>query len=87
MFALPPLRCTIDVFGIDRVLFSVDYPYSENASGRALLDRLGQLPLKLADQEKITGGNAAAAGTVDAHTFTATLRSPLQSSPREPPGH
>lgn len=58
MFALPPLRCTIDVFGIDRVLFSVDYPYSENASGRALLDRLGQLPLKLADQEKIAGGNA-----------------------------
>jgi hypothetical protein len=56
MFSLPPLLCTVQVFGIDRVLFSVDYPYSPNASGRSLLDRL---PLSPADRARITGGNAA----------------------------
>jgi uncharacterized protein len=54
-FSLPPLLCTVQVFGVDRVLFSVDYPYSDNAPGRALLDTL---PLSTADREKIAGGNA-----------------------------
>jgi predicted TIM-barrel fold metal-dependent hydrolase len=55
MFSLPPVLCTIQVFGVDRVLFSVDYPYAANASGRELLDKL---PLNPADLEKIAGGNA-----------------------------
>jgi uncharacterized protein len=55
LFSLPPLLCTVQVFGVDRVLFSVDYPYSGNASGRDLLDKL---PLSPADREKISGGNA-----------------------------
>ena len=55
LFSLPPLMCTVEVFGVDRVLFSVDYPYSGNASGRALLD---QVPLSPADRDKIAGGNA-----------------------------
>jgi hypothetical protein len=55
LFSLPPLLCTVEVFGVDRVLFSVDYPYSANASGRELL---GKLPLSPADREKIAGGNA-----------------------------
>ena len=56
LFSLPPVMCTIEVLGIDRVMFSVDYPFGTNAEGRALLD---QLPLTPADKAKIAGGNAA----------------------------
>lgn len=55
LFSLPPVMCTIEVLGIDRVLFSVDYPFGSNAAGRALLD---SLPLSPADKAKIAGGNA-----------------------------
>ena len=55
MFTLPPLQATIATFGIDRVLFSVDYPFSSNDTGRAYLDAL---PLAPADVGKIAHGNA-----------------------------
>lgn len=55
MFSLPPVLCTVQVLGVDRVLFSVDYPFGGNAAGRALLDAL---PLAPADKAKIAGGNA-----------------------------
>jgi predicted TIM-barrel fold metal-dependent hydrolase len=42
-FTLPPLRCALDVVGIDRLMFSVDYPFSPNTLGRAFLDRVPQL--------------------------------------------
>ena len=37
-------------FGADRILFSVDYPFSPNAPGRTLVDTA---PLSPADLEKI----------------------------------
>jgi uncharacterized protein len=37
-FTQPPLRCALDVVGIDRLMFSVDYPYSPNPRGRAFLE-------------------------------------------------
>jgi predicted TIM-barrel fold metal-dependent hydrolase len=55
LFSLPPVLCTVQVLGVDRVLFSVDYPFGDNAAGRALLDTL---PLAPADKAKIAGGNA-----------------------------
>jgi predicted TIM-barrel fold metal-dependent hydrolase len=55
MFSVPPVMCSVQVFGVDRVLFSVDYPFSSNARGRDLLDTL---PLSPADKAKIAGGNA-----------------------------
>jgi len=55
MFSLPPFLCALSVFGVDRVLFSVDYPFSPNRRGREFLDAL---PLAPADREKIAGGNA-----------------------------
>lgn len=55
LFSLPPVLCTIQVLGIDRVMFSVDYPFGGNAEGRALLDAL---PLAPADKAKVAGGNA-----------------------------
>jgi len=57
MFSLPPVLCAVSVFGADRVLFSVDYPFGSSGRGRELLDTL---PVSPADKAKIAGGNAAA---------------------------
>jgi len=55
LFSIPPVMCAVQVLGIDRVLFSVDYPFGSSAAGRALLDTL---PLSPDDKAKIAGGNA-----------------------------
>lgn len=57
MFSLPPAVCALSVFGVDRVLFSVDYPFAANWQGREFLDAL---PLSPADKAKVAGENAAA---------------------------
>lgn len=49
------LLAAIATFGIDRILFSVDYPFSTNAQGRAFLD---SLDVPTGDLEKIAHGNA-----------------------------
>ncbi|MFP5205938.1 MAG: amidohydrolase family protein [Acidobacteriota bacterium] len=54
-FTVPPLLCALQVFGSGRILFSVDYPYSSNAQGRAFLDAL---PLSPDDRRKIAHANA-----------------------------
>lgn len=56
-FTLPPLRAALDVFGVDRVMFSVDYPYNTNKEGR---DFIATLPFAPADQEKFCFKNAEA---------------------------
>ena len=55
MFSVPPVLCALSVFGVDRVLFCVDYPFSANAWGREFLDAL---PLSPADKAKVAGLNA-----------------------------
>ncbi len=57
IFTEPPLLATLLTFGIDRIMFSVDYPYAPNAKGRAFLDRISLSP---ADMAKLTHGNAEA---------------------------
>jgi predicted TIM-barrel fold metal-dependent hydrolase len=54
-FTDPPLICALMVLGADRIIFSVDYPFSDNLPARAFLDRA---PLSPADREKIAHGNA-----------------------------
>jgi len=54
-FTLPPFMAALSTFGIDRLMFSVDYPYSSNDDGRALLDKL---PLSAADLAKVAHANA-----------------------------
>ena len=56
-FTLPPLRCAIDVIGIDRVMFSVDYPFSPNTAGRTFLDEAATI-LNDADMHRLAHGNA-----------------------------
>jgi uncharacterized protein len=55
LFTQPPLQILLAVFGIDRVMFSIDYPYSSNRLGRDFLD---SLKLSAADLEKFAHGNA-----------------------------
>jgi predicted TIM-barrel fold metal-dependent hydrolase len=50
-FTTPPFLCMQQVIGIDRIMFSVDYPFSPNAVGRKFLDSLALCP---EDLEKIT---------------------------------
>jgi predicted TIM-barrel fold metal-dependent hydrolase len=54
-FTDPPLLLTMQVMGADRILFSVDYPFSTNEQGRAFLDHASISP---ADKEKISHLNA-----------------------------
>jgi uncharacterized protein len=55
LFTNPPFLATLQTFGIDRLMFSVDYPYSSNVMGRKFLDNV---PLSPADLEKFAHGNA-----------------------------
>jgi hypothetical protein len=55
MFSEPPFIAALLTFGVDRIMFSVDYPYSSNAKGRAFLDRL---PLAPADMKKFSHADA-----------------------------
>jgi uncharacterized protein len=55
LFSIPPLQCALMVFGVERVLFSVDWPYAGNDAGRRLLDTA---PLSPGDLALIAHGNA-----------------------------
>jgi predicted TIM-barrel fold metal-dependent hydrolase len=55
LFTLPPFEVALAVFGVDRVMFSIDYPYCSNRQGRNFLDAL---KLSAADLEKVAHGNA-----------------------------
>ena len=57
IFTEPPLLAALMTFGIDRIMFSVDYPYAPNVAGRRFLDRIALAP---ADMVKLTHGNADA---------------------------
>jgi predicted TIM-barrel fold metal-dependent hydrolase len=56
IFTEPPFLAALLTFGIDRIMFSVDYPYATHAQGRAFLDRISIPP---ADMEKLCWRNAA----------------------------
>jgi uncharacterized protein len=51
----PPLQCALSVFGVDRILFSVDYPYADTADA---VEFLAKAPISPADREKIAHVNA-----------------------------
>ncbi len=54
-FSDPALQCCITEMGIDRVMFSIDYPFVANKPGT---EWIGALSLNAADKEKILSGNA-----------------------------
>ena len=55
LFTKPPLAVALAVFGIDRMMFSIDYPIVDNMVGRKFFDTLTLPP---ADLEKFAHGNA-----------------------------
>jgi hypothetical protein len=55
IFTLPPLLAALTTFGAERIIFSIDYPYSPNRMGRDFLDKL---PLSPDDIVRIAHGNA-----------------------------
>ena len=57
IFSQPPFLAALQTFGIDRIMFSVDYPYAPNMKGRAFLDGLALAP---ADMAKLCHQNADA---------------------------
>jgi hypothetical protein len=57
-FTLPPLQCALDVVGIERLMYSVDYPFSPNTQGRDFLQQAAGI-LSAEDMERLVGGNAA----------------------------
>jgi uncharacterized protein len=50
IFDEPPFLTALLTFGIDRIMFSVDYPFAPNAAGRKFLDRIALAP---ADRAKL----------------------------------
>jgi hypothetical protein len=55
VFDHAPFAAAAHALGIDRILFAVDYPYSQNDLARAFLEGL---PISSPDREKIAHGNA-----------------------------
>ncbi len=54
-FSSPPLLLAMQIMGTDRIMFSVDYPFSTNEQGRVFLESVSLSP---ADKEKISHANA-----------------------------
>lgn len=54
-FTQPPLKIALDTFGINNIMFSVDYPFSTNEMG---IDFLNAIDLPHDQIEKIAHGNA-----------------------------
>ena len=54
-FTMVPFMAALLAFGVDRIMFSVDYPFASNARAKAFLDAL---PVSPADRAKIAHGNA-----------------------------
>ncbi|MBW4038997.1 MAG: amidohydrolase [Acidobacteria bacterium] len=55
-FTRPPFECCREVLGLERMMYSVDYPFSPNTKGR---DFLAGLELSDAEMEALVHGNAA----------------------------
>ena len=56
-FSVPPLICAREVLGSDRIMLSLDYPFSDLENGPRFLSELGET-LPLEEVEAIAGGNA-----------------------------
>jgi len=57
IFTEPPFLAALLTFGVDRIMFSVDFPYAPNMKGREFLDRISLSP---DDMAKLTYRNAEA---------------------------
>ena len=59
MFSQAPLACLLRMCAVDRILYSVDYPFSANEKGLKFVEELeGSELVSKEDLEKICHGNA-----------------------------
>ena len=58
-FSTPSLNAAIATVGLDRVMFSVDYPYEDTEQGATWFDGLPQTGMHPADHHAVGRGNAA----------------------------
>ena len=56
-FSDAAFACSVAEMGIDRIMFSVDWPFASNKAGTCWIERLGLGPK---DKAKVLGGNAKA---------------------------
>lgn len=54
-FSTPPFECCREVLGLERMMYSVDYPFSENMQGKEYLDKLD---LTLEEMQQLVSDNA-----------------------------
>ena len=54
-FSTPALLCSMQVMGVDHILFSIDWPFVQNEPAMEWMEGLS---LSKEDKEKIYGGNA-----------------------------
>jgi predicted TIM-barrel fold metal-dependent hydrolase len=57
IFDQPPFLAALQTFGIDRIMFSIDYPFAPNKAGRAFLNNVALAP---ADKAKLSHETADA---------------------------
>jgi uncharacterized protein len=57
IFSQPPFIAALQTFGIDRIMFSIDYPFAPNFKGKKFLNEVALSP---SDMAKLTHGNADA---------------------------
>jgi len=57
IFSQPPFIAALQTFGIDRIMFSVDYPFAPDKRGRDFLNEVALAPM---DMAKLCHGNADA---------------------------
>jgi 2,3-dihydroxybenzoate decarboxylase len=55
VFSFPPLQCAMLALGVDRIMFSVDYPYESTKEGTEFIEAA---PISEPDREMICHGNA-----------------------------
>jgi hypothetical protein len=74
----PPLLCALMVFGADRMLFSVDHPFSDNSQAAFLRDA----PLSPADKQRSPTATPSTSSGGDQHSISPgfAFRSPLRTS-------
>lgn len=61
MFTLAPFACLLRVTRRDRTMFSVAYPFEENADGEGFLDQVAERKLLISEEmAAFTHGNAEA---------------------------
>jgi predicted TIM-barrel fold metal-dependent hydrolase len=59
MFTFGPLQCLLEVTSKDRVMFSIDYPFSTNEMGKEFMDRLKTSGLVTPEEWEGIGGDNA----------------------------